>query len=118
MSRTVNRVELTGFAGRDAELVEFGKDNALLRFSIATSESYKRATGEWATNTTWHNVIMWGDAARRGKEIVKKGAKISLVGKLVSRTYEDKVGNKKYIYEVQTSEVKLVEDKVLEEVEA
>lgn len=108
MSTSLNRVELKGNAGRDGELVELNKGNALLKFSLATSESYQRANGELVNNTTWHNIILWGDDARRAVPLVKKGARLHVIGKIVTNEYVDKEGVKKMTFNIQASEVSSV----------
>ena len=110
MSTSLNRVELKGNAGRDGELVELGKGNALLRFGLATSESYQKPTGEWVNTTTWHNIILWGEDARKAHPIVKKGAKLHVIGKIVTNEYTDKEGIKRLGYKIQTNDVSLIFD--------
>ncbi len=105
MNATVNKVELLGYAGMNAELVEFEKGNALLKFSLATSESYQKSSGEWVKNTTWHNIVMWGEAARKALPSVTKGAKLQLQGKIVNQTYTDKDGVKRHMCKIQTEAV-------------
>ncbi len=110
MSTSLNRVELKGNAGRDGELVELGKGNALLRFGLATSENYQKPNGEWVNNTTWHNVILWGEDARKVYPIVKKGAKLHVIGKIVTNEYTDKEGVKRVGFKIQSSDVSLLFD--------
>lgn len=105
MNATLNKVELLGYAGMNAELVEFEKGNALLKFSLATNEDYQKTNGEWVKNTTWHNIVMWGEAARKASKEVTKGAKIQLQGKIVSQTYTDKSGVKRISFKIQTEAI-------------
>ncbi|MDD2412908.1 MAG: single-stranded DNA-binding protein [Bacteroidales bacterium] len=117
MSTSLNRVELKGNAGRDGELVELNKGNALLKFSLATSESYQRRNGELVNNTTWHNIVLWGDDARKALPIVKKGARLHVIGKIVTNEYVDKEGIKRMVFNIQASEVTSVFDGIRNEAE-
>ena len=102
MKTSLNKVELIGYAANVNEVKEFDKGNAMLRFSLATNEDYQKANGEWVNNTSWHNIVMWGDAARKAAKEVAKGVQVELLGKLISRSYVDKEGQKKYVTEVQS----------------
>jgi single-strand DNA-binding protein len=73
--------------------------------SIATNEVYKNQKGERVTDTTWHNVIMWGQLADIAEKILKKGSEVAIEGKLINRSYTDKDGIKRYITEIQASEL-------------
>ena len=83
--------------------MESGKK--LASFSIATSESYRNAKGEKVTETQWHRVIAWGKVAEIAEKYLDKGKEVAIEGKLINRSYTDKEGNKKYITEVQVSEL-------------
>lgn len=101
METSVNKVELMGFVGKDAEVTTLKTNAKVARFSIATSERYQNKTGEWISDTTWHNIVLWNKAAELATEQIKKGVRLSLVGKIVNRTWEDKEGKKHYITEIQ-----------------
>ena len=98
--KTLNKVELSGYIGVEPEVKTLSNGSKMLRFSLATSEDYKSKTGEWVKNTTWLNIVMWNNTAEKAAEILKKGIQLSLTGKLVNRQYTDKLGNKKYIFEI------------------
>lgn len=106
METTINRVEIQGYLGRDAEIRSFESGHMLVTMSIATSESYKNNQGEWITSTTWHNVAQWrtkmDDSMR---ENLKKGALVQVTGKLNTRKYTDKKGENRYITEVVAERV-------------
>lgn len=105
METTVNKVEIQGFLGRDAEVKSFESGRKLVSFSVATNESYKNAKGEWVTNTTWHNVTLWRNGKDSEMDFLKKGAMVALTGKLNTRKYTDKEGNDRYITEVVAQKV-------------
>ncbi|MDD4576806.1 MAG: single-stranded DNA-binding protein [Bacteroidales bacterium] len=115
MSTSLNRVELKGNAGRDGELVELNKGNALLKFGLATSESYQRGNGELVNTTTWHNIVLWGDDARKALPLVKKGARLHVIGKIVTNEYVDKEGVKRMTFNIQANEVTSVFDEIKNE---
>ena len=73
--------------------------------SLATSESYKNASGEKVTETQWHRLIAWGKLADVAEKYLDKGKEIAIEGKLINRSYTDKDGKKKYVTEVQVSEL-------------
>jgi len=100
MKTNMNKVELVGYAGMDAELVKINKNVSKVNFSLATSEGYKTKTGDWVNTTTWHRIILWNDKAKKAADEIKKGSKISIVGKLNYRTYETNSGEKRSITEV------------------
>ena len=75
---------------------------------MATNESYRNASGEKVTETTWHNLVAWGKVAEIAEKYLVKGSEVALEGKLINRSYTDKEGNKKYITEVQVNELLLL----------
>jgi single-strand DNA-binding protein len=99
-STTINKVELQGFLGRDAEVKTFETGHTKISLSLATSESYKNNKGDWVTSTTWHNVIYWKTKKEESFSFLKKGELVSVNGKLCTRKYTDKNGQDKYITEV------------------
>lgn len=100
METTMNKVELTGYVGKNPEIKTLSNGKTMVSLSVATSESYKNQNGEWISNTTWHNVVMWKDFDASAKEQVKKGSLVAVTGKLSSRKYTDKSGQNRYITEV------------------
>ncbi|MDD2550521.1 MAG: single-stranded DNA-binding protein [Bacteroidales bacterium] len=109
METTFNKVELQGFLGRDAEIRTFDSGRTLVSLSVATNESYKNAQGEWVNNTSWHTVAHWRTKMDESiAENFKKGALVSVVGKLNTRKYTDKEGQTKYFTEVVAHKVELV----------
>ena len=101
----INRVQLTGNTGRKPEIKTFDNGSKLARFSVATSEEYTNKNGEKAKETQWHNVTAWGKIAELVESQVDKGTYVTIEGKLVTRNYTDKSGQKKYVTEVVASDV-------------
>ncbi|HLP12072.1 MAG TPA: single-stranded DNA-binding protein [Flavobacteriales bacterium] len=87
----MNKVELTGFAGMDPEFKTIGEKMKVAKFSLATTDGYKK-DGAWVNTTQWHNMIGWNRIADQITELVKKGKKLTISGKLNYRSYEDKEG--------------------------
>ena len=108
-----NKVQLIGNVGNTVEIKNTESGKKLARFSIATNESYRNAKGEKVTETTWHNVVAWGKVAEIAEKFLQKGTEVAVEGKLTNRSYNDKEGNKKYIYEVQVNELLLMGSKAV-----
>jgi single-strand DNA-binding protein len=106
-----NKVQLIGNNGNAPEVKVINDGKKLARFSMATSESYKNAKGEKVTETQWHNLVAWGKLADLVEQYVKKGTELAVEGKLINRNYLDKDGNKKYITEIQVTEILLLGNK-------
>jgi single-strand DNA-binding protein len=110
-----NKVQLIGHLGAKPEVKQTENGKKLASFSIATSESYKNAKGERVTDTQWHRVVAWGKVADIAEKYLDKGREIAVEGKLVNRNYTDKEGVKKYITEIQISELLLLGAKAEQE---
>jgi len=108
MKTNLNKVELVGFAGMNAEVKEIKKGMKIARFSLATSEGYKNKAGEWVNSTTWHNIVLWNDSAEKAADSVKKGSRVSLTGKISYRNYENKAGEKRNTVEIVASQFEIL----------
>lgn len=108
MSTLRNTVQLIGHVGNEPEIVNLESGKKLAKFSVATNESYKNAKGEKITDTQWHNIVAWGKTAELVENYVPKGKEIGIEGRLTSRSYEDKDGNKRYVTEVVCNELLLL----------
>ena len=106
-----NKVQLIGNLGNAPEVKTIESGKKLARFSVATNESYRNATGEKVTETTWHNLVAWGKVAEIAEKYLTKGSEVAIEGKLINRSYTDKDGNKKYITEVQVNELLMLGSK-------
>ena len=111
MSTLKNKVQLIGNVGQDPEIIELESGKKVVRFSLATNEYYKNTKGEKVQNTDWHNLVAWGKTAEVISTYALKGKEIAIEGKLTSRSYENKEGEKRYITEVVISEVLLLSSK-------
>ncbi len=105
MSTLRNKVQLIGNLGNDPEIINLESGKILAKFNIATNESYTNNKGEKITDTQWHNIVAWGKTAEIIEKYVTKGKEIAIEGKLTSRSYDDKDGNKRYITEIVCGEL-------------
>tara|TARA_R110002050_G_scaffold173263_2_gene305417 strand:- start:1587 stop:1922 length:336 start_codon:yes stop_codon:yes gene_type:complete len=111
MSTLRNKVQLIGHLGNDPEIVNLDGGKKLAKFSVATNETYKNQKGEKVTDTQWHNVVAWGKTAEIIENYVSKGKEVAIEGKLTTRSYDDKEGNKEYITEVVCNELVMLGSK-------
>lgn len=104
MAFSLNKIMLIGHLGKDAEN-RFTADNiSITNFSVATNFSYKNKNGEWTDETTWHNIVAF-NLSDFYKENLKKGKKVYVEGRLVSRSYEDKDKIKRTVFEVRADKI-------------
>ena len=104
MNNLRNKVQLIGNLGVDPELKNLESGKTVARLSLATSETYKKGSGENVTETQWHNLVAWGKTAEIAGKYLKKGSRIAVEGKLINRSYEDKKGVKRYVTEILVNE--------------
>lgn len=100
--RDVNKAILIGRLGKDPEIVNFDSGTKKASFPLATGESYTNRSGEKVETTEWHNVVMWRRLAEIAEQYLRKGDPIYLEGRIRTRSYDDKDGNKRYITEIET----------------
>ncbi|MDA9066835.1 single-stranded DNA-binding protein [Flavobacteriales bacterium] len=105
MNNLRNKVQLIGRLGQNPDVKHLTSGKTVANFSLATSEKYKNAKGELIENTEWHNLVAWGKTAEIIEKYVQKGNEIAIEGKLTTRTWDDKEGNKRYTTEVLVNEL-------------
>lgn len=106
-NRSVNKVFLIGNLGRDAETKFTPSGVARTTFSVATTRRIKdNQTGEWKDETDWHNIVLW--RSENIANYLTKGKQVHIEGRLQSRSYDDKDGNKRYVTEVVAEELMLL----------
>lgn len=105
---SVNRVILIGNLGRDPDLRYTPSGQPVAKFPIATSERWKDRDGQPQQRTDWHNIVAWGRQAEVCKEYLKKGSPVYIEGRIQSRSYEDKDGNRKYITEIIANRMQML----------
>ena len=92
---SVNKVILVGNLGRDVELRYTTGGNAVANFSLATTETWNDKSGTRQEKTEWHRVVLWGKQAESLQEYLTKGKQVYLEGRLQTREYDGKDGNKR-----------------------
>ena len=98
--RGVNKVTLIGNLGKEPD-VQFLEGNiAVAKFPLATTETYKDKTGKLISQTEWHMVVLWRGLAELAQKYLHKGSLVYIEGRLKTRTWDDKDGNKKFATEV------------------
>ena len=106
----VNKVFLIGRLGKDPVVRHFENGNAVAEFSLATNESYKDKEGNWKDITDWHNIKLPNKfMAERAEKYLKKGSQIFVEGKIRTREYDDKEGNKRRITEIIVETFRMLE---------
>ncbi len=96
----INKVILIGNLGKDPEIQTFDNGVKKASFSLATTETYKNRDGNKVQQTEWHNVILWRGLAEVTENWLKKGKQVYIEGKIKTRSWEDKEGNKRYTTEI------------------
>ncbi|WP_028321476.1 single-stranded DNA-binding protein [Desulfatiglans anilini] len=106
----VNKVILVGRLGRDPEIRYTTGGDAVATLSLATSDEWKdKNTGERQERTEWHRVILWRRLAEISGEYLKKGSQIYIEGKLQTRSWEDRDGNKRYTTEIVAQNMQMLD---------
>lgn len=106
---SVNKVILLGRLGTDPELKKIPSSGAsVCNLSLATTETWVDKSNQKQERTHWHRVIVWGKQADLCAQFLKKGKEIFLEGKVVSRSFDDKEGNKKYTTEIVADFVRFI----------
>lgn len=97
---SVNKVILVGNVGKDPEVRHLDSGVAVANFPLATSENYTAKNGDKVTTTEWHNIVLWRGLAEVAEKYVTKGKQLYIEGRIRTRSYDDKDGNKRYITEI------------------
>ncbi len=100
----INKVELKGYLGKDPDVRSLSNGNKVARLTLATNEEYVDRSGTMKQNTSWHNVVAWNKLAEAAASM-HKGMCVLLTGKLATRNYTDKQGNRHFLTEVVASEI-------------
>ena len=107
---SVNKVILVGNAGRDPEVRYLPSGNALATFSLATSENWNNKNGEREEKTEWHRIAAFGRLAEYCAKSVFKGKQLNVEGRLQTRQWEDRDGNKRYTTEIVATNVQVLSE--------
>lgn len=110
MARGINKVILVGNLGKDPEIQTFDTIKRA-SFSLATTEYSRDKEGNDIQHTEWHNIVMWRGLAEIAEQYLRKGSQVYLEGKIRTRSYDTKEGQKRYITEIQADNMILLGSK-------
>lgn len=91
---------LIGNLGKDPDIQHLEGNIAVAKFSLATTETFKDRAGKLISQTEWHTVVLWRGLAELAQKYLHKGSLVYIEGRLRTRSWEDKEGNKKFATEV------------------
>lgn len=98
--RGVNRVMLIGNLGKDPDVQTLEGNIAVAKFPLATTETFKDRTGKLVSQTEWHTVVLWRGLAELAQKYLHKSSLVYIEGRLRTRSWDDKDGNRKFATEV------------------
>jgi single-strand DNA-binding protein len=105
---SVNKAILVGRLGRDPETRYTGGGQAVANFSVATDYSYKDKNGERQKRTEWHKIVAWRQLAEICQKYLKKGSLVYIEGRIETREWQDKEGQKRYSTEIIANEMRML----------
>lgn len=108
MASGVNKVILIGHLGADPDMRYTPSGAGVCELRVATSESWKDKNGQRQERTEWHRVVVWGKTAEICAKYLAKGRQVYIEGRIQTRTYDDKEGQKRYITEVIANDVQFL----------
>jgi single-strand DNA-binding protein len=111
MSRGLNKVQVIGHLGKDPEMRYTPSGKPVTTFSVAVSRSWNSADGERHSETEWFNVVAWGNLAEICKQYLVKGQQVYVEGRLQTRRWDDKDGQKHTSVEIVANEMMMLGDR-------
>jgi single-strand DNA-binding protein len=111
MSRGLNKVQVIGHLGKDPEMRYTPSGKPVTTFSVAVSRSWNSADGERHSETEWFNVVAWGNLAEICKQYLVKGQQVFVEGRLQTRRWDDKEGQKHTSVEIVANEMMMLGDR-------
>ena len=111
MSRGLNKVMVIGHLGRDPEMRYTPSGRPVTTFTVAVSRTWNTADGERRSETEWFNIVAWGNLAEICKQYLHKGQQVYIEGRLQTRQWEDKEGQKHKNVEVVANEMMMLGDR-------
>ncbi len=117
---SVNKVILVGNVGKDPDVRYLDNNVSVANFTLATTErGYTAQNGTVIPDKTeWHNIVAWRGLADISERFVKKGSQLYVEGKLRTRSWDDKEGNKRYVTEIYADNIQLLGNRRQENSEA
>ena len=108
MAGGINKVILIGNLGADPELKHVPSGDAVCDLRLATNESWTDKAGQKQESTEWHRIVVWGKMAENCAKYLSKGRQIYVEGKLATRSWDDKEGNKRYTTEIKARDIQFL----------
>lgn len=108
MASGVNKVLLIGRLGGDPEVRYTSNGGAVANFTLATNESWTDKSGQKQERTEWHKVVVWGKLGELCGQYLSKGRQAYVEGRLQTRDWTDKEGNKRYTTEIVAQNVQFL----------
>jgi single-strand DNA-binding protein len=105
MSRSLNKVMIIGYLGRDPEMRYTSSGKPVTTFSVATNRAWSSSSGERHEETEWFTVVAWGTLAEICKQHLNKGSQVYIEGRLQTRRWEDTEGKKHAAVEIVANEM-------------
>ena len=112
---SLNKCMIIGNLGKDPEMRYTPSGQAVTQFSVAVNRNHKDAQGEWQEETEWFRVVAWGPLAERTAENLRKGRKVYVEGRLQTRQWEDRDGQKRYTTELIANTVTPLDKRMQED---
>lgn len=106
----LNKVMLIGRLGRDPEIRYSSNNTPICNFSLATSERVRKGD-TFEEKTEWHRIVVFGNQAENASKFLKKGSLVFVDGKIQSRTYQDKDGNERSVFEIIANSLNFLDPK-------
>jgi single-strand DNA-binding protein len=111
MSRGLNKVMIIGHLGKDPEMRYTPSGRPVTTYTMAVSRSWNSADGERHTETEWFNIVAWGNLAEICKQYLTKGQQVYIEGRLQTRRWDDKEGQKHTSVEIVANEMMMLGDR-------
>jgi single-strand DNA-binding protein len=108
MAGGVNKVILVGYLGQDPDMRFTPNGQGVCELRLATSESWNDKNGQRQERTEWHRVVVWGKRAEVCSKYLAKGRQVYIEGRIQTRSYDDKEGQKRYITEIIANDVQFL----------
>lgn len=108
LNMSVNKAILVGFVGNDPEVRYLDSGTPVANFRLATSENYTNKAGEKVTQTEWHNIVLWRGLAEVAEKYIKKGTQVYIEGRIRTRSWDDRDGNKRYTTEIVADNLQMM----------
>ncbi|GAF75958.1 unnamed protein product [marine sediment metagenome] len=105
---SVNKAILVGRLGQDPEKLVTGTGKTVTKLNVATNERWKDGSGQNQERTEWHRVVVWGPQAESCAQYLEKGRQVYIEGRIQTRQWEDKEGNKRYTTEIVAQRVQFL----------